>query len=146
KEAISIWQNTEDAAQLSSRYECTKSLAKLYVETQKWVLAEPLLMECLSQNQKISKSVDDDFELLIATAKVKYGQGDKAAAASMLRSAISIMHVLQNPQVIAITDLAWMAECLKSLGMDMELDRLVDSQIQLRAQNNLPVEDQLKQL
>lgn len=145
KRALAIRSTAGPESELKSVYECSQKLAQLYLDLKKWIDAESLLLQCLSFNQKLQKSANDDFRFLIAIAQVKHGQADEMACASMLKSAISILDKVNpmNLVVLAAEDLASMSRILRSLSMEIENQKLIHSQIQARKEKNLPVEQVL---
>ena len=144
RRVLCIWANSSEDECLKWTFECKQKLADLYLNLGKWLEAEPLLLDCLSLNQKLDRSADADFRLLISMAKLKYGQADEQASASILRSAVSIMDKVSSLPLIPVSLLTKINSTLESMGLEEERQRLTQKQIQIRESQKLPVEKEIQ--
>lgn len=145
KRAFAIWSRNEKLVEPQQFYDCASILAELHMERESYDDAEPLLMHCLSFDMK-SGNNQANLRNLMHLAKVKDQQGSPQAAASFLRSALSILPAISRPPILAIDEIRWMAEVLLSVSLSDDLNRLIDLQVQQRRNRNLPVEGELESL
>ncbi len=139
RRALRIWSDATERDELKALCECSRKLADLYMSLEKWIEAEPLLLQCLCFSQKLERGAIDDFRLLLAMVKVKHGQADELACQSMMRSAVSVMDNVIGTTLIPVADLVLMSDCLKSMGLESENQRLILAQSELRKTKGIPV-------